>query len=68
MAERLDILYPRNFFDAVRLCLEYVEECRHDEGVSKNDALDGVESRLSFMMSKVLAAPTATSYSVFRGD
>jgi hypothetical protein len=68
MADRLDILYPRNFFDAVRLCLEYVEECRHDEGVSKNDALDGVESRLSFMMSKVLAAPTATSYSVFRGD
>jgi hypothetical protein len=68
MADRLDILYPRNFFDAVRLGLEYVEQCRGDEGVSKNDALDGVESRLSFMMSKVLAAPTATSYSVFRGD
>jgi hypothetical protein len=36
--------------------------------MSKNDALDGLETRLSFMMEKVLAAPTATSYSVFRSD
>jgi len=68
MAERLDILYPRNFFDALRLGLEYTEECRHNEGRTKEEVLDGVEARLSFMMSKLLAAPTATSYSVFRAD
>ena len=64
----MEVCYPRNYFDALRQGLEYVEECRHNEGVSKTDALDGVEMRLSFMMSKMLAAPTATSYSVFRGD
>jgi hypothetical protein len=68
MADRLDIVYPRNFFDAVRLGLQYVEECRNNDEMSKNDALDGLETRLSFMMEKVLAAPTATSYSVFRSD
>jgi hypothetical protein len=34
--------------------------------VTKQDAIDGVEMRLSFMLKKLLAAPTATSYSVFR--
>ena len=68
MADRLEIQYPGNFFDAVRQGLEYVEECRNDESLSKEEALNGVETRLSFMMQKVLAAPTATSYSVFRSD
>ena len=68
MAERLDVLYPRNFFDAVRLGLEYVEDCRNNEGITKADALDGMEARLSFMMQKLLAAPTATSFCVFRTE
>ena len=68
MADRLDIQYPRNHFDAVRMALQYVEESRNNEEMSKKDALDGMETRLSFIMSKVLAAPTATSYSVFRSD
>ncbi len=68
MAERLDVLYPRNFFDAARLGLEYVEECRNNERITKADALDGMEARLSFLMQKILAAPTATSFCVFRAD
>jgi hypothetical protein len=64
----MEVCYPRNYFDALRLGLEYVEECRRDESLSKAESLNGMETRLSFMMSKMLAAPTATSYSVFRGD
>ena len=64
----MDASYPKNFFDALREATEYVESARHNDGMSKCDALDGVEMRLSFLLEKVLAAPTATSYSVFRLD
>jgi hypothetical protein len=62
------VSYPKTFFDALRDGIEYVEDCRRNDSVSKTDALDGMENRLSFMLTKVLATPTATSYSVFRLD
>lgn len=63
---RMDISYPKTFFDALREAAEFAESARHNEAVTKQDAIDGVEMRLSFMLKKLLAAPTATSYSVFR--
>jgi hypothetical protein len=62
----MDTLYPKTFFDALCEATTYVESARNDDAITKADALDGVEMRLSFMLKKVLAAPTATSYSVFR--
>lgn len=62
------VWYPKTFFDALRDGVDFVEECRRSDAVSKEDALDGMERRLSFMLTKMLAAPTATSYSVFRAD
>ena len=62
----MDISYPKTFFDALRDATDFTESARHNEAVTKQDAIDGVEMRLSFMLKKLLAAPTATSYSVFR--
>jgi hypothetical protein len=62
------VVYPKSFFDAIRDSIEYIEECRRTDSVSKTDMIDGMENRLSFMLTKVLATPTATSYSVFRLD
>jgi len=62
----MDILYPKTFFDALRDATDFTESARHNDAMAKGDILDGVEMRLSFMMKKVLAAPTATSYSIFR--
>jgi len=60
--------YPRNYFDALCEALRFVDEARADEGRTKADVLDSVENRLSFLLTKLLAAPTSTSFCVFRHD
>ena len=64
----MDVQYPKTFFDALQESIRFVEESRLNEGMSKADVLDSVEKRLSFMMAKLLAAPTSTSFCVFRKD
>jgi hypothetical protein len=64
----MDVSYPKTFFEALRDGVEFIEECRRTDEISKHDVLDGMEKRLSFMLSKMLATPTATSYCVFRRD
>jgi len=59
---------PRNFFESLRSCVSYLDRCRRDPGMSKDDVLDGIEERVSVMMGKALSAPTATSFCVFRLD
>lgn len=62
----MDVCYPKTFFESLCDSMQYTESARHNEAMSKEDALDGVEMRLSFLLSKLLATPTATSYSIFR--
>ena len=57
---------PRNFAESLRGCVAYIDKCRKDPGSTKEDVLVGIEERVSEMMTKMLAAPTATSYCVFR--
>lgn len=57
---------PANFKDSLCDCVAYIERCRKDPGMTKEDVLIGMEERVSVMMRKMLAAPTATSYCVFR--
>jgi len=57
---------PQTFADSLRSCVAYIERCRADPGATKEDVLVGIEERVSVMMTKMLAAPTATSYCVFR--
>jgi len=59
---------PRNFFESLRSCVAYIERCRADPEMSKEDVLIGMEERVSVMMSKALSEPTATSFCVFRLD
>lgn len=57
---------PRNFFESLRGCVSYLERCRRDKDMTKEDVLVGMEERVSVMMKKALAEPTATSFCVFR--
>ena len=59
---------PANFFESLRSCVAYLQQCKADPGMSKDDVIDGIEERVSVMMGKALAAPTATSFCVFRLD
>jgi hypothetical protein len=57
---------PRNFFESLRSCVAYIEKCKADPATTKEDLATGLEERVSVMMRKVLAEPTATNYCVFR--
>lgn len=57
---------PRNFFESLRSCVAFLEKCRADPAVTKEDLAVGMEERVSVMMRKALAEPTATSFCVFR--
>ena len=56
------------FFDALRECLHHVQECRDNDAMTKDDVLEQMESRISRMLTKMIATPTATSFCVFRRD
>lgn len=60
--------YPVTFFNAIQDSIAFIERCRSDDAIGKADALDGMETRTSIILKKMLAAPTATSYSFFRDD
>lgn len=62
----MEAQYPKTYFDTVRDIVQYLQESRANSEMSKDDAIDGMESRVSFLMTKMLAAPTATSFCVFR--
>ncbi len=66
--ESTTVAYPKTFFESLRDSMEYLEDSRRNDAMSKEDVLDGMEKRLCFMLSKMLATPSATSYSVFRMD
>ncbi len=57
---------PVTFKDMLLKCSEYMEEARNNPGQSKEDVLDGIESRLSLLMGKLVAHPTCTSFTIFK--
>ncbi len=59
---------PGTFFSALRESLRHIHECRENPAVTKEDALEQMESRLSRMLTKMLSTPTATSFCIFRHD
>ena len=64
----MDVQYPKTFFDALQESIVFVEESRSNDLTSKADVLDSIEKRLSFLMTKLLANPTSTSFCMFRKD
>jgi len=64
----MDQAYPKTFLEAIMETIQYVERCRENDAIQKKDVLDSMENRLSFMLRKMVAHPTSTSFCVFRRD
>ena len=60
--------YPRNYFDALCETMDFLRAARADEALSKADVLDSLENRVSFLLTKLLATPTTTGFSLFHAD
>ena len=47
--------------------LKAIGEFRSDPAATKESVLDSLESRLCIILAKMIAAPTCTSYCMFKG-
>ena len=56
---------PKTLVQILTESLRAVDEFRRDPCMTKEDVLDSLESRLCIALRKMIAAPTATSYSMF---
>lgn len=43
-----------NFFDSVIECSEYIDSAEKDENIQKQDVIDGIRSRLSVMVGRIV--------------
>jgi hypothetical protein len=64
----MDQPYPKTFLDAIMESIQFIERCRDNDSFTKRDVLESMENRLSFMLRKMVACPTSTSFSVFRSE
>ena len=54
------------FFETLCDCVTFLERCRLNDSITKEDMRVGIEERVCVMMKKMLATPTTTSFCVFR--
>ena len=53
-------------FEALLDCSSFVERARTDEALSREDILDGLETRVSVALGRLAAVPTCTSFCLFK--
>jgi hypothetical protein len=56
---------PKTFLESMLECSEFLDKARKDPGISKNDVLDSMEARMSFLIGKMAASPTCMPFRIF---
>jgi len=60
--------YPKNFLQCLLEFSNFVESSKSSD-ISREELLKSVETRLSLLVAKAVAAPTGASFSIFnRGE
>jgi hypothetical protein len=59
---------PSTFLDLLLEHAQYIEQQRHDPSSTKEDVLDSMEKRVSFLMGKMVAHPISTSFRIIPED
>jgi len=60
--------YPPTFLDALLEATNFLDRASKDESVTKADICASMETRLSLLVGKMVAAPTGGSFAVFSDD
>ena len=60
--------YPPTFLDALLEATNFLSRASVDESVSKADICASMETRLSLLVGKMVAAPTGASFAIFNSD
>lgn len=59
---------PQTFLEIIKDACDMLEKSKDDVSVTKKDVIDSMEDRLSFIMGKLIAVPTHTSFALFRSN
>jgi len=54
------------FFEQLMETSEFIEKCKTDKLISKEDVLESMENRICMLLGKLIAIPTNTSFSLFK--
>ena len=57
--------YPPTFLEALLEATNFLDRASTDEGMTKADVCASMETRLSLLVGKMVAAPTGASFAVF---
>jgi hypothetical protein len=60
--------YPPNFLSALLEFSNFIDNCKRDEGMTKEELIKSTELRLSNLIGKSVAAPTGGSFSIFNRE
>ena len=55
---------PITFLDLLLEHAKYIEQQRHDPTSTKDDVLDSMERRVSFLIGKMVAHPVCSSFRI----
>ena len=56
---------PKTFMESMLECSEFIDKVRKDPAFSKDDVLDSMEARISFLIGKMAASPTCMPFKIF---
>lgn len=56
---------PKTFMETLLECSEFIDKSRLDPHSTKEDVLDSMETRLSFLIGKMVASPTCMPFRIF---
>ena len=56
---------PKTFMEALLECSNFIDKLRRDSAYTKEDVLDSMETRLSFLVGKMATNPTCMPFKIF---
>lgn len=56
---------PKTFMESMLECSEFIDKARKDPAYSKDDVLDSMEARISFLIGKMAVSPTCMPFKIF---
>lgn len=60
--------YPPTFLEALLEATNFLDRASTDESMTKADVCASMETRLSLLVGKMVAAPSGASFAVFNSD
>ena len=65
MSTRTHYAEPKTFMEALLECSAFIDKLRKDPAYTKEDVLDSMETRMSFLVGKMATSPTCMPFKIF---